>query len=141
MTFPARFLALGISALAGSLASPASAPAADLGAPATAAPRPVGQQCFLPRDVAGFSAPDDHTLYVRVGADKVYRLDLMVDCDNLTYRQAVGLETIPAQSWICHPDDVTVIYHDTAMPERCPVSAIRRLTAEEVAALPKRDRP
>jgi len=104
-------------------------------------PPKAPEQCFFARDVNGFSAPNDHTVYIRVGVSKVYRLDLMNDCVNLTYRQSIGLESIPAESWICSPLDATVIYRDTGFPERCPVTAIHQLSPDELAKLPKRDRP
>jgi hypothetical protein len=112
-------------------------PAAGLAQPAS---KPAGQ-CFLSSAVDGFAAPDDHTVYIRVGVSDVYRLDLMVDCSGLTFRQGIGLESTSANSWICSPLDATVVYHETGMPERCPVKAIRKLTADEIKALPKRDRP
>jgi hypothetical protein len=34
-----------------------------------------------------------------------------------------------------------VVYHETGMRERCPVSAMHKLTPDELAALPKKDRP
>jgi hypothetical protein len=98
-------------------------------------------QCFLSRDVNGFSAPDNHSVYVRVGVSDIYRLSLMGDCGDLTFRQSIGLEGAPGGAWICSPLDATVIYRSTGIPERCPVSTIHKLTPEEIAALPKKDRP
>ncbi len=123
---------------------PAVAPAQPQPAkPPAAKPAPAkgGDQCFLSRDVNGFSAPNDRTVYVRVGVKDIYRLDLMSDCINLTFRQSLGLESIMTGPWICNPLDATVVYRDTGVPERCPVSAIHKLTDEERAALPKKDRP
>jgi len=101
----------------------------------------AAEQCFLADDVNGFNAPNDHTLYIRVGVSDVYRLDLMSDCQGLRFREGIGLERTPASSWICSPLDATVVYRETGMPERCPVTAIHKLTKAEVGALPKRDRP
>ena len=98
-------------------------------------------QCFLADDVNGFNAPDDHTLYIKVGVSDVYRLDLMGDCQGLRFREGIGLERTPASAWICSPLDATVVYHETGMAERCPVTAIHKLTKAEIEALPKRDRP
>jgi hypothetical protein len=110
--------------------------------PAVAEPqrKPAGQ-CFLSSEVNGFSAPNDHTVYVRVGVSEIVRLDLMEDCGDLTFRQAVGFERSPADPWICSPLDATIINHDVAMTERCPVTAIHILSPAEAAALPKKDRP
>lgn len=110
--------------------------------PAPAKP-PAGnpRQCFLSSDVNGFNAPDDHTVYIRVGVNQIWRLDLMTDCLNLTFRQSLGLESTPADPWICSPLDAQIIYRETGIPERCPVTALHKLTPQEAAALPKKDRP
>lgn len=100
-----------------------------------------GPGCFLRRDVNGFSAPNDRTLYIRVSVNQVWRLDLMTECTGLTFRQAFGLESTPANPWICSPLDATVIVRDPGFHMRCPVSAMHRLSPAEIAALPKRDRP
>ena len=135
----ARMLKLAALALVvlpvAAVAQPAKAP------PAKTAPAREPDQCFLSQNVNGFSAPNDHTVYVRVGVKDIYRLDLMSDCANLTFRQSLGLESVMTGPWICNPLDATVVYRDTGIPERCPVSAIHKLTEAEKAALPKKDRP
>ena len=133
MTTHSRLIRL--AALAGAVLMAASTAALAQPAPKAA------NQCFFTRDVNNFNAPDDHTVYIRVGVSDVYRLDLMVNCLSLTFRQSLGLESTPGNSWICSPLDATVIYHETGMRQRCPVKAIHKLTKDEVAALPKRDRP
>lgn len=109
---------------------------------AMAEPPPTrGPGCFLRRDVYNFSAPNDRTLYIRVGVSQVWRLDLMTDCTGLSFRQAFGLEARPASPWICSPLDATVIVRQPGFHMRCPVTAMHHLSPAEVAALPKRDRP
>jgi hypothetical protein len=98
-------------------------------------------QCFVRRNINGFSAPNDRTVYIRVGVSDVWRLDLMTDCTGLSFRQNFGLEARPATAWICSPLDATVIVRQTGMNQRCPVTAMHKLTPDEIAALPKRDRP
>ncbi|MGH7023771.1 MAG: DUF6491 family protein [Caulobacteraceae bacterium] len=98
-------------------------------------------QCFLSRNINGFSAPNDRTVYVRVGVKDIWRLDLMNSCTGLTFRNGFGLQGSPTGPWICRPLDATVLFNQTGMRQRCPVSAIHKLTPEEAAALPKRDRP
>lgn len=137
-----RFRRLMMAALAGAFLAPVAA----LGQPSSAPPgakpgaRPQ-DQCFFARDVNGFNAPDNHTVYIRVGVNQVYRLDLMTDCLDLTFRQSLGIQSTPGSPWICSPLDAQIVYRDVGMPQRCPVTAIHKLTPAEVAALPKRDRP
>ncbi len=144
MSRSTRILAVALAVIGA--CAPAAMPSAQTtttqtsaAAPAKAAPK---NECFLSRDINGFNAPDDHTLYIRVGVSQVYRLDLMGDCQDLTFRQALGLESMPgAGPWICSPLDAQVVYRETGIPERCPVTAIHRLSADDLAKLPKRDRP
>jgi hypothetical protein len=100
-----------------------------------------GNQCFYTRNINGFRAPNDHTLYVRVGVNEIYRLDLMTDCTGLTFRQGIGLQSTPGDPWICSAIQATVVYRDTSIRNICPVNSIHKLSPGEVASLPKRDLP
>jgi hypothetical protein len=100
-----------------------------------------GGQCFYTRNINGFQAPNDHTVYIRVGVSDIYRLDLMTDCTGLSFRQGFGLESTPGDPWICSAIQATVVFRDTGIRNRCPVSAIHKLTPAEIAALPKRYLP
>jgi hypothetical protein len=102
---------------------------------------PTRSTCFVTRNISSFSAPNDRTVYVRVGVRDFYRLDLMGDCTGISFRNRLALKSAPGSSWICSPLDVTVINTQMGSNQRCPVTAITRLTPDEVAALPKRDRP
>ena len=115
-----------------------AAPAAALAAPAQA------DQCFLSSDVSGFRAHDDKTPagYIRVGVSEIYRLDLMSNCFDLSYRERLGFEHTPGNPWICSPLDATVVYGEHGIPNRCcPVTGIHKLTPDEITALPKKDKP
>jgi hypothetical protein len=114
--------------------------AAMVAGPAGARPS-TPDQCFLARNINGFSAPNDRTVLVRVGVKDLYRLYLMSDCVGITFDQRLALESSPGRSWICSPLEATVISGRNGTRQRCPVTAIHKLTADEAAALPKRDRP
>jgi len=99
------------------------------------------QQCFYTRNVTSFAAPDDKTLYVRVGVRDVYRFDLFGHCPDIDWNQRLALVS-RGSSWICNGMDAEVITHATGIGhQRCPVSAMHKLTPEEVAALPRRAKP
>jgi uncharacterized protein DUF6491 len=100
-----------------------------------------GDQCFLSSNINGFQAPNDHTVFIRVGVNDIYRLDLMNDCPGLSFRHGFGLKSTPGDPWICSPIQATVVFRETGIHNRCPVSGIHRLTPPEVAALPKRYLP
>ena len=132
--------AIGLAASAAVLAGAGLSTPVAVAQPA-AADSGQGNQCFYTRNINGFQAPDDRTVYIRVGVRDIYRLSLMVGCTGLTFRQGIGLESTPGDSWICSPIQATVVYRDTGIRNRCPVSDIHKLTPAEIAALPKRDLP
>jgi len=110
---------------------------------AKAADKPGAQQCFNTRMLNGFNAPNDHTLYIRVGVNDVYRLDLGAGCTDIAFKQDIGLRSVPpGDSFICNPLQTEIVYGGAGgIPERCQVDAMHKLTPDEYAALAKRDRP
>lgn len=119
--------ALAIAALASSFAS-AQTP-------------PHQQQCLYVHNINGFNAPNDRTIYVRVGVSDVWRMDLMTDCVGLSFEQGFRLRSAGGDPWICEPIQADVSIHDIGMPQRCPVSGLHKLTPDEIAALPRRFLP
>jgi hypothetical protein len=122
-----------ISVVALTSAAPLTAKAAD---------KPGGEQCFNSHFLNGFNAPNEHTLYIRVGVNDVFRLDLEPGCTGIDFRQDIGLRSEPpGDSFICSPLQMEVVYGGAGGPSRCQVSGMTKLTPAEYAALPKRDRP
>ena len=113
--------------------------------PASAQPAPSSKQdnqCFYRRNINGFSAPNDRTLYIRVGVHDIFRLDLMSDCTGLTFREDIGISDEPGgDPFICSPLQATITYREGGIRDRCPVTAMHRLTPEEIAAIPKKNLP
>ncbi|HWF00698.1 MAG TPA: DUF6491 family protein [Caulobacteraceae bacterium] len=108
----------------------------------TAARKPhAADQCFLASNVQNFSAPDTRTVYIRVGVNDIWRLDLMTECLDLPFREHLGFERAGSDPWICHPLQATIVSREAGVPQRCPVASMHRLTPEAVAALPKSLRP
>jgi hypothetical protein len=122
----AAFLALGAAASTPALAK---SPPAD-----------SKHQCFFTRSVNGFAAPDDKTLYVRVGVRDVYKFEMFGTCPDIDWNQRLALVS-RASSSICTGMDAEVVTHSPIGPQRCPVRSVQKLTPEEVAALPPKARP
>ena len=122
----AAFLALGTAASTPALAK-SPAPASK-------------QQCFFTRNADGFAAPDEKTLYVRVGVRDVYQFEMFGRCPDIDWNQRLALVSRPG-STICTGMDAEVISHSPIGPQRCPVRSVRKLTPDEVAALPRKSRP
>jgi hypothetical protein len=127
-----RTLALAPLAAALALAGTARA------APAHAAAG--DKSCFFSRNISGWRAADDQTVYLRVGVRDVYKLDLMTRCPDIDWNEKIGIKS-RGSSWICSGLDAEIISPSTIGPQRCPVQTLRKLTPQEVAALPKKDRP
>jgi hypothetical protein len=139
----AALAAIGALASQG-LAQPAPPGGAQNGVPGAAPARSSRPQdnCFNARFINGFTAPDEETVYVRVGVRDVYRLKLFAPCLNVDWSMAVALKSRTGSDWICRGMDAELIVPNRGMgPQRCPVTEVRKLTPEEVAALPKKARP
>jgi hypothetical protein len=98
------------------------------------------RQCFWTRDVNNFAAADDRTVNVRVGANRVYELDLLGPCPDVDWTQRLGIQSRGSDS-ICTGVDAMIIAPSPIGPQRCAVRTVRRLTPQEVASLPPRARP
>ena len=128
---------LAIAGLAGAGAWAQDKPAAKAGDG-----KPGDNTCFFARDIEGFNAPDEHTLYIRVSVRDIYRLDLTEGCPDLTFREGIGLKSVPpGDNFICSPIQAEVVYREHGVPSWCQVTAIHKLTPAEAAALPKKDVP
>lgn len=100
-----------------------------------------GNDCFLARNVSNFSSPDASTVYLRVGANQFWKLDLMENCLRLTRRGHIGIRANGASPWICRPIQATITNRTPGATRRCSVTGMRRLTPDEVAAIPSGLRP
>jgi hypothetical protein len=128
---------ISAAALAALVALGAVAPTATVAkSPAT----PSKSQCFFTRNANGFAAPDDKTLYVRVGVRDVYEFQMFGSCLDLDWSHQLALVS-RASSSICTGMDAEVVTRSPIGPQRCPVRSVRKLTVEEVAALPRKSRP
>lgn len=130
----AATLGLSSAALAGSEPKTPSDPS-DAKAAAS-----VQKSCFFRRDVHGFAAPDDKTLYLRVRAKDVYKLDMKGRCPELDWEHRIAIDS-RGSSAICSAIDITILVKNPIGVSRCSVATLTRLTPEEVAALPKKSRP
>ena len=111
-----------------------------IGVPPLPRPKP---SCFWANRIENFAAADDQTLYLRVGQRDVYQAKLFASCFNIGWVHRIGLVS-RSSSLICEGPNpnVDVVTRDVAAGrQRCPVTGIRKLTPDEVAALPKGSRP
>ena len=105
---------------------------------ATTAGRVDATQCFRPSLVRNFNAPNDQTLYVRTSSSDVFQIDSTF-CRDMTRALSVALEPLSGSN-LCVGDQA-ILRSPATGPEPCRVRIAKQLTAEEIAALPSRDRP
>ena len=128
MTRSAALLAACV--LAGCAQQPAAPPAAAASG---------GRDCFSATNVSGFSALDDDTVDVQVGARRWYRLEIAGVCTNVNWARGVALVARSGGSFICQGFDAEIVAPDPGLgPQRCLVSSVRRLSDAEVQALRRR---
>lgn len=130
--------ALVIATAAGLLATSAAAPgfARSPEEPAAKAPR----QCFSARSVNNFASNDARVVNVRVGVRDVYQLEMLGRCPDVDWANSIAIRA-RGSNYICTGLDAEVIAPSPIGPQRCAVSRIRKLSAEEAKALPKHARP
>ena len=129
------------TALAALAAAVACGGASQVATAHDAAPKYDAHKCFYSRDVTSFAAPDDRNLYIEVNNRDVYHFEMFGPCQDIDWNQRLALVARPGP-WICNGMDAEVISHATGLgPQRCLVKHMRKLTPQEVAALPKRAKP
>jgi hypothetical protein len=117
--------------------------AAGLPAAALAAPDAPEKACFWTRNVRDFRSIDNRIVYIRVNASDIWELKLFATCLNSTWSRGVTLRSRGSSS-VCEGTShwLEIISTRSGSPNRrCTVSAVRKLTSDEVAALPSGARP
>jgi hypothetical protein len=110
---------------------------------AAAETRPRADPCFLSRNWRGWSAPGDgDVLYLRVNLHDIYRVDLSPGAHVRRFPDYYLINRLRGSDWICSPLDLDLTLSDSAGFEQ-PLfpRSLRKLTPEEVAAIPRKDLP
>ena len=135
MKFLAPTLALAFAAGAGCTPSMSERPT-------VAAANTQARQCLHIPSVNSFTAVDRETVNVRVGVRDYYQLELLGTCRDIDWNLSVALRSRGAGSFACDALGLEVISPtNIGPPDVCPVTAMRKLSEAEVAALSRRDRP
>ncbi len=121
--------------IAGALAAAALAGQALAQAPAQ------NRDCFYGGNVNGFQAVDNSTVLLSIGTKQVYEVKLMSPSIDVKWASGIALVSRGGGNFICSALDADLVVPGVTGPERFPVTSIRHLTPEQVAALPPKDRP
>jgi hypothetical protein len=111
---------------------------------ALADPPPAGKSCFFINQFEQWKAPDNKTIYIRVNTNRFYRLDLSAACQPLTYPGAFLITKTRGPSTVCSAIDWDLSVAQNGQPgfrSPCIVKTMTPLTADEVAAIPKKFKP
>ena len=102
-----------------------------------------GGACFFSREFQQWRAPDANTIYIRVGVNRFYRLELAASCPALLFLNTRLVTVFHGSDAICGPIDwdLRVSPYLEGVTERCIVKAMTRITPAEVASIPSRFRP
>jgi len=101
-----------------------------------------GRQCFSPTNVSAVQPVGDRQVNVRVGVRDVYRIDLADACNGLRSPQRViTVRPIASGVSVCSAADFVLATDVDGFREECAVQSITKLTPDQVAALPNRERP
>lgn len=104
--------------------------------------KPQATSCFWSRDWQGWKASADSTaIYLRVGRDRIYRMDLASACPELRYPDAHLVTTLHTGS-ICDALDIDLkVAQGQGFATACIVRKLSQLSPEEAKALPKALQP
>ena len=114
--------------------------------PATAIATPEKastRDCFISGSWRGWSAPRDaDALYLRVQGNDIYRAELTPGSHVHRYGGEFLVNQIRGSSWICSALDLDLALMDYSGISRSLIATnLRKLTPEEVAAIPREDMP
>ena len=103
----------------------------------------AGKSCFLSRDWRGWSAPGDgDVLLFRVGLNDIYRVELTPGSHVRKMGDRFLVVKMRGSSWVCSPLDLDLSLSDThGFREPLIARSLRKLTPQEVAAIPKKEMP
>jgi len=100
--------------------------------------------CFDASEWQDWKSPSPNVIYLRVNAHEIFRLDLSTGSSQLKYPD-VHLVNVnrSASRWVCNPLDLDLHLTDShnTFTEVLIVKSITKLTPDEVAAIPPKDRP
>lgn len=108
-----------------------------------AAGPPGARSCFRFGDLQAWKSPAPNVLLFKVGASRVFRLDLQQGSNQLRYSDARLINRNVSSTWLCDPLDFNLLLTDRqgTWSEPLIVTSMRQLTPEEIDAIPPGERP
>ena len=116
---------------------------AALAATSAAAADKAASRCFRMQDIRNHTVGDDHTLYLSIGGQSVYHLEMSNNClGGSSSSDAIVLKERGSSS-ICQAIDldISATVSGGGLSSRCIVDTLIQLTPAQVSALPKKVKP
>ena len=111
---------------------------------AFAAAAPAGtRSCFRFNELQDWKSPAPNVLLLKVGASRIFRLDLQQGSNQLKYSDARLINRNVHSDWLCDPLDFNLLLTDrqNTWSEPLIVTSVRQLTPAEIDAIPPTERP
>jgi hypothetical protein len=129
--------AIPLSILAAALVAGATSGAATA-ADKTSKP---AKACFQANDVRNWKFYDHQKrVNLTTSRKEVYTGEVIGICPSADFSETLGIKSRLSR-FICEGDDAGLFMSDAAGPEHCQMQKIRKLTPDEVAALPAEQKP
>ena len=135
-----KLWSLPIKACAAVLLIAAAASAQTADKPVKPPSADTARSCFRGADVTSWSDVDRETINILVGVRDYYQIKLIGPCGDIDFNSRIGLRS-RGSDFICSDVDAEVVANSPLGPLTCPASSIRKLTPDEVKALPSRQKP
>ena len=100
----------------------------------------AAEQCFYMNNIQNSRAADDHTVFMRVGVDDIYRIDMQYPCTDLQNSKLI-IRSVSGSGQICRAVDIDLKVGDQGFRSACVARSITKLTPDEAAALPRKIKP
>ena len=115
-------------------------------APTTSGPTPGAEtparRCFYTDQISNFRTSEaTRSVYVKTYRGDVYALSALGPCFGLDSASTLAFAPRMGGSQLCLGDSADLLLPSASGPGQCSVRVERSLTAEDVEALPSRDRP
>ncbi len=109
---------------------------------ATVTQKTAARSCFLARDLGGWREAKPNLINLRTARDEYYQAVLYPSCPNIDFNNTIAIVTRTSDR-VCEGDDAELIAPNGIGGRRdsCRIDRIRKLTDEEVAAIPKGEKP
>jgi hypothetical protein len=118
-------------------------PALALSAGVAGAEEGSKRSCFFVSQFNNWKAADEKTIYIRVGVNRFFRLDLSSACRTALWPDAVMINKWRGSNSVCSALDwdLQIAQQATGIPQPCLVSKMTELTKAEADALPRKVKP